>query len=110
MEFLKLSSLKIKIVCLFLLFLGGCSLVNPYIDRRRNAGAQDVRLLYSGPSRPEAPVVCYNALISNDDVLQKLADEECVKQQTGSRAELIAKKHFEGKLLLPSRAYYKCVK
>lgn len=105
-----MSSIKMNIVCLFLLFLSGCSVFSPYIDRRRNAGAQDVRFLYSGPSKPDAPVICYNALISSDEELQKIADAECVKEKTGVRAEFVQKSHFEGKLLLPSRAYYKCVK
>lgn len=104
-----MSSQKLILGGLFVLFLSGCAL-EPFIDRRRNPGVQDVRRLYSGPSKPNAPVVCYNALVTSDETLQQMADEECVKEETGVKAELVEKKHFEGRLLLPSRAYFKCVK
>ena len=94
-----MSRLKIYITGMFMLFLSGCSLFNPYIDRRRNPGVSDVSLLYSGPSRPNQPVICYNPLLTNDDELQKIADEECVKNETGIR---------DGKLLLPNHAHYIC--
>ena len=109
MEFLKLSSQKLILGALFVLFLSGCGNFDPFIDRRRNPG-QDVKRLYVGPSKPDAPVICYNPLLTNEETLQQMADEECVKQNTGKRAELVKKRHFEGRLLLPSHAYYKCVK
>lgn len=93
---------------MFMLFLSGCSLFNPYIDRRRNPGVSDVSLLYSGPSRPNQPVICYNPLLTNDDELQKIADEECVKNETGIRAVFVKKTYFDGKLLLPNHAHYIC--
>lgn len=111
MEIFKLSSQKIRnSVCLCMLFLSGCSLFNPYIDRRRNPGVQDISKLYSGPSTPEKPVICYNGWITDDDELQKIADAECVKQKTGVHAEFTEKTYFDGKLLLPHHAYYQCVK
>lgn len=109
MEFFKLSSLKLAISTLFILSICGCGLLNPYIDRRRNPGVQNITQLYSGPSRPEAPVVCYNGWWSSDEELQELATAECIKQQTGNYAEFQKKTHLDGKLLLPSHAYYKCV-
>ena len=104
-----MSSLKFAISTIFMLSLCGCSLLNPYIDRRRNPGVQDAALLYSGPSKPEAPVVCYNGLWSSDEELQELATAECIKQGTGDYAEFLQKTHLDGKLLLPSHAYYKYV-
>lgn len=104
-----MSSLKFTISTIFMLSLCGCSMFNPYIDRRRNPGTQNPALLYSGPSKPDAPVICYNGLWSNDEELQKLAALECQKQKTGDDAEFLQKTHFDGKLLLPSHAYFKCV-
>lgn len=109
MEFLKLSSPKICIAGMFMLFLSGCSLFNPYIDRHRNPGVSDVSQLYIGPSKPNAPVVCYNPLLTDDAELQQIADEECRKHGTGVRAEFVEKTHFDGKLLLPSHAHYRCI-
>lgn len=104
-----MSSLKLVISTIFMLNLCGCSLLNPYIDRRRNPGTQDISQLYSGPSKPDAPVVCYNGLWSSDEDLQELATAECVKHGTGNYAEFQEKTHLDGKLLLPSHAHYKCV-
>jgi len=104
-----LSSQKLLLSCLFFT-LSGCSLLNPYVDRQRNAGAQDISQLYSGPSAPEAPVICYNGLWTDDAELQEMADAECVKQQTGDKAEFVQKTYLDGKLLLPNHAHYKCVK
>ena len=109
MEFLKLSRLKMYITSMFVFFLCGCSLFNPYIDRRRNPGVSDVKQLYSGPSKPSAPVVCYNPLLTDDEELQQMADTECIKHNTGIKAEFVKKTHFDGKLLLPSHAYYRCI-
>lgn len=105
-----MSSPKFYIAGMLMLFLSGCSLFQPFLDRRRNPGVSDINRLYSGPSKPERPVVCYNPLLTNDEELQQMADDECVAEETGEYAKLIEKKYFEGKLLLPARAYFKCVK
>ena len=109
MEILKLSSQKLILGVLFVLFLSGCGILDPFVDRRRNPG-QDTHSLYVGPSKPDAPVICYNPLLTGDETLQQMADEECVKNNKGNKAELVKKRHFEGRLLLPSHAHYKCVK
>ena len=110
MEFFKLSSPKLYIAGMLMLFLCGCSIFHPYIDRRRNPGVSDVRFLYSGPSKPSMPVICYNPLITDDDELQQMAVDECIKNETGDRAVFLKKTYLSGKLLLPSHAYYQCVK
>ena len=110
MEILKLSSQILRLGYVFLFFLSGCSLFNPYIDRQRNPGVSDMEKLYTGPSTPENPVICYNGLITDDSTLQQMADAECVAQNTGSKAEFMQKTYFDGKLLLPNHAHYKCVK
>jgi hypothetical protein len=110
MEIFKLSSQKLVIGYLFLFLIGGCSLFNPYIDRRRNPGVADIKRLYSGPSTPDKPVICYNGWVSDDEELQALADAECVKQETGNKAKFVEKTYFDGKLLLPHHAHYQCIK
>lgn len=110
MEILKLSSQKFTLMTIIMLFLSGCSMLNPYIDRRRNPGVQDVSQLYSGPSTPEKPVICYNPLWTDEAELQQMADNECLKHKTGTRAEFVKKTYFDGKLLLPSHAHYQCLK
>jgi hypothetical protein len=109
MEFLKLYSQKLILMSLFVLFLSGCGILQPFVDRQRNPG-QDAARLYVGPSTPQKPVICYNPLLTDDETLQKMADEECQKHETGNKAELVKKRHFDGRLLLPSHAYYRCVK
>lgn len=93
-----------------MLFLCGCSLFNPYIDRRRNPGVSDINMLYTGPSKPDAPVICYNPLLTDDDELQQMADAECIKHETGDRAVFVKKTYLNGKLLLPNHAHYVCVR
>lgn len=105
-----MSSQKLVMGALFLFFLSGCGLFDAYIDRRRNPGVTDINQLYSGPSTPNNPVICYNGLITDDEKLQQMADAECVAQETGDHAEFVKKTYFDGKLLLPNHAHYQCVK
>jgi len=109
MEFFKLSSLKFYTACGLLIILSGCSLFEPFVDRRRNPGVSDISRLYSGQSKPNAPVICYNPLLTSEEKLQNMADNVCLEEETGDRAELIKKTYLDGKLLLPARAYYRCV-
>ena len=59
--------------------IGGCSQLDPFIDRRRNAGEKDMTKLYVGRSTPENPAVCYNILTTSYAEVKKLADEGCVR-------------------------------
>ena len=104
-----MSRVKFCLLSFLLLLTSACSLTNPYVDRRRNAGEPKERL-YTGLSTPAAPVICYNKLQTEFAELQKMADAECVKQGTGSRAEFEEKRHFVCRLLTPSYAKFKCVK
>jgi len=110
MEFLKLSRVKILNILLLTLTIAGCGTLDPYIDRRRNPGTSDLSKLYTGVSKPDAPAVCYNPLLSKESELQALADAECIKHNTGTHAEFVKKDGFFCKVLLPATAYYKCVK
>lgn len=104
-----MSSLKCGLTGLLLFFVASCGIFDPYIDRQRNPGVSDINNLYSGPSKPDAPVVCYNGLLTDDDKLQELATAECRKHGTGDYAEFQRKTYIDGKLLLPNQAFYKCV-
>lgn len=104
-----MSSLKNICIIFVLFFLTACSLFDPFIDRRRNAGA-DLEHLYVGRSTPENPAICYNGLWTTSEELQTLADAECQKQGTGKRAIFTQATSFSCKLFLPTHAYYQCVK
>lgn len=71
MEFLKLSRVKLLNIVLLCLALNACSLLDPFIDRRREAGAKDEAHLYVGASRPDAPAICYNKWTTDFETLQK---------------------------------------
>lgn len=108
MEFFKLSRVKFLIIGLMLIFISGCSLFQPFVDRRRNAG-QTGDLLYVGRSKPAAPVVCYNSWVSEFEQIQKMADEECIKQKTGTRAEFVSEDKFSCRLLTPIYSNFQCI-
>lgn len=92
-----------------MLCITACSLGQPFIDRRRNAGAVDKNHLYVGQSTPDRPAVCYNGLWTSEEELQTLADAECQKHHPGTHAKKIDDSSFSCRLFLPSRAYYKCI-
>ena len=71
MEFLKLSRAKLLNLILLCLVLNGCSLLDPFVDRRREAGAKDEAHLYVGASKPDAPAICYNKWTTDFETLQK---------------------------------------
>ncbi|MDD4556875.1 MAG: hypothetical protein PHE89_06090 [Alphaproteobacteria bacterium] len=104
-----MSSFKVLCLSLTLLGLGACSLLNPFVDRRRNAGEKDMNRLYVGESTPQNPAVCYNYFTASLEDIQKLADEECVKQRTGDKAIMEKQTYFSCRLLLPNHIYFKCV-
>jgi hypothetical protein len=110
MEFFKLSRAKILNLVLLTSVICSCTILDPYIDRRRNPGTSDVSKLYTGSSKEDAPAICYNQLLTTDEELQKMADEECDKHNAGTHAEFVKKDGFSCKILLPATAYYKCVK
>ena len=57
-----------------------------------------------------APGVCYNGWVTKFDELQKMADAECVKHQTGDYAEPVEQDVFTCRLLTPAAWKFKCVK
>ena len=103
-----MSRIKLIFCGLTLFAIMGCSLMEPYVDRRRDAG-QPLDRLFVGKSQLDAPVICFNPLYSEVDEVQKMADEECVRNEKGNRAESVNKESFACTLLTPSYMYFKCV-
>lgn len=104
-----MSSLKMLIMSVVFMSITACSLFDPFVDRRRNAGAESKEHLYVGRSTPEKPAICYNSLWTTPETLQQLANAECQKQGTGDYAEKINDSTLTCKVFLPSHAYYQCV-
>ncbi|MBO4294234.1 MAG: hypothetical protein J5896_02170 [Alphaproteobacteria bacterium] len=105
-----MSSVKMTSMLFLCVIISACSLFEPFIDRRRNAGQTDITKLYVGRSTPDAPAVCSNGLWTSEENIQVLADAECVKQGTGTHAVKTDVSHFTCKLLLPTHTYFKCEK
>lgn len=104
-----MSSTKTLLTIAVLCATGACSMLNPFVDRRREAGVKDLAYLYVGESTPENPAICYNKLTSNFEQIQKMADEECVKNQTGNKAIFVDKSVFTCRVLIPNHLYFKCI-
>lgn len=50
--------------------LSACSVLEPFVDRKRNAGAPPTQL-YVGRSRKDAPSICYNILTTDYKTVKK---------------------------------------
>lgn len=110
MEISKLSRVKIANILALVLFINACSLVEPFVDRRRNAGERNMEKLYVGKSKVDAPAICYNKLTTSYEEVKKLADQECLNQNTGTHAIPVKQTILTCRLLLPNHLYFKCVK
>ena len=109
-EMQKLSSLKVIKILVLVMLISGCSLLSPFVDRRRNAGEKDMTKLYVGKSKIDKPAICYNGWITDFEEAVKLADEECEKHNPGTVAEFEKKTYFSCKLFIPNHVYFNCVK
>lgn len=83
-----------------------CAELTPFEDRRREPGTD---YIYVGASKPNAPAICYNPLLHNEENIKAQADEICQKNDSNTKAELVNTDYFTCRLLIPARAYYKCV-
>lgn len=110
MEFFDLSRQKIINLLMLAALTAGCSQLDAFVDRRREAGAKTPESLYVGASTPEAPAVCYNSLLTPYKRVKELADQECVRQNTGTHAEPVRQTLFTCRLLVPNHYYFKCEK
>ena len=101
-----MSRLKLSILIFLCAIVSACTQLTPFEDRRREPGTQAV---YYGSSRPGKPAICYNPLFySKEDILER-ANKMCQEQKAGTHAEYVDTDYFSCRLLIPSKAYYKCV-
>ena len=108
---MKLARVKFINIVLLAAILSGCaSQFGPFVDRRREAGGLANGALYVGESTTENPAICYNKLYTSLEEIQKLADEECVKNGQGRRAIPEKETLFTCRLLVPNHYYFKCEK
>lgn len=104
-----MSRVKMVLMLFLLLAVSACSMTEPFVNRRREAGKSGAEL-YVGSSKPEAPVVCYNSWVSGFEKVQKMADDECVKHSTGTSALLEKDEGFSCRILTPRSAKFQCVR
>ena len=105
-----MSSIKVTFLSIILTLTAACSVFEPFIDRRRNAGESDITKLYVGRSTKDEPAVCANYLWTKPEEVQALADAECAKFHPGTKAVQTKETHFTCKLFLPTHTYFKCEK
>lgn len=105
-----MSSIKVMFLAMFFSIISACSLLDPFVDRRRNAGETDLSKLYVGRSTKDAPAVCSNSLWTNPETIQALADNECEKFYPGTKAVKTKTSHFTCRLFIPTHTYFKCEK
>lgn len=86
--------------------VSACTQLKPFEDRRREPGTV---YIYVGKSKPNEPAVCYNPIWNNRADADKIADEKCKEKDTLTHAEFVDIDYFSCRLLVPARAYYKCV-
>ena len=109
MEFFNLARNNLLILILLALGINACSILPPFVDRRRNAGAPKNEL-YVGESTPEKPSICYNILTTDYKTVKTMADEECKKYKPGDYAVPVSQEAFSCRVLIPARINFKCVK
>ena len=103
-----MSSRILFVIAVLSFFVTACSLTQPFVDRRREAGASTPETLYVGKSTPKNPAVCYNALTTPYKDVLALANQECIKQKTGSYAVPLKQTSFTCRLLVPNHFYFRC--
>lgn len=110
MEFFNLSRQKILPLVLLALLIGSCSQFDAFVDRRREAGAKTPEQMYVGASKPGAPAICYNSLVTSYQKVKKMADAQCAADLPGTHAVPVRQTLFSCRLLVPNHIYFKCEK
>ncbi len=108
MEFFKLSRRNLLHILAVCFILNACSITEPFVDRRREAGMSSPENLYIGESKPNKPAICYNYWGTSYSEVKKLADEECRKHKTGTYAIPVKQTVFTCRLLIPNHFYFEC--
>ena len=104
-----MSRIKFIGLWLILITVSACSFLDPFVDRRREAGRPKDNL-YVGSSKPDAPVICYNGWRTDFSEVQKMADDECIKHNTGVAARFEEKEMFACRILIPTKAKFECIR
>ncbi len=86
-----------------LLFSGGCSQIEPFVDSRREAG----QVQRVGRSTKDRIAVCYNSWISDKKEIEALAAQACA--ETGREAVFLKEEAFMCRLVTPRISYFDCV-
>ncbi len=103
-----MSRIKLSVCVLLSLSAAACSLTEPFVDRRREAGANPEKL-YVGSSKPDSPVICYNGWVTDFEKIQEMANNECLKNETGNYAQPQEQEFFVCRLLTPAVWKFKCI-
>lgn len=101
-----MSTLKLLISIFLFILVSACTQFEAFEDRRREPGTEYV---WVGASKPEKPAICYNPLFYSKEKIKEKADEICRQNKANTHAELVDIDYFSCRLLIPSKAYYKCV-
>lgn len=101
-----MSTLKLSTLFFLCVIVSACAQIKPFEDRRREPGTAYV---YTGTSKPKAPVICYSPMWNDREDAQAMADELCRQDKAGTHAEFDKVDYFSCRLLVPAKAYYKCV-
>lgn len=102
-----MSRLKLLLFLFTIAFISSCSQFRAFEDRRREPGTEH---MYSGSSKPGAPVICYTPFFYSHDEVLKIADDLCKDYDADTSAEFVNKDNFSCRLFIPSKAYYQCIK
>ena len=105
-----MARVKFINIAVLISILCGCAQLDPFVDRRREAGGLADSGLYVGKSTPQEPAICYNRLLTDFTEVQTLADNECKKHKTGTKATPVKQTIFTCRLLVPNHFYFKCEK
>ena len=101
-----MSTLKLSISIFLFLLVSACTQFEAFEDRRREPGTEHI---WVGASKPGNPAICYNPLFYSKEKIKAKADELCKNYKNKSHAELVDIDYFSCRLLIPSKAYYKCI-
>lgn len=102
-----MSTLKLSISIFLFIFITGCTQFAAFEDRRREPGKERI---WVGSSTPKKPAICYNPLFYSQEDIKEKADAICQSNKKGTHAEFVDVDYFTCRLLVPSKAYYRCVK
>lgn len=87
------------------LALSSCAL-DPFVDEQMTG---TVRIAKIAANRQNLLEVCYNASYTTPQAVVALAREECNRRKQGSDVVLLGQTYWQCRLLIPTRAYFRCL-